>query len=76
MKDFVVGFSFKMTLTPESQVVEHNILEQEQVKPIIPEGANWARDWSHWVANQEVIWHMRVKDGSPCTVTYPTYKQY
>ena len=74
MKDFVVGFSFKMTLTPESQVVEHDIVEKKQVKPIIPKDARWARE--HGDGNG-VTWHMCVKDGKLCTsqqVPYPTYK--
>ena len=71
MKEFVVGFSFKMALSLESQVVERTIVEQN-VKPTILTKAQWAQP-------NEITWHMCVKGEEPCKtqqVTYPTYKQY
>ena len=77
MKEFVVGFSFKMALSLESQVVERTIVEQN-VKPTILTKAQWAQQQQN-EKNKKITWHMFVKGEEPCQseqVTYPTYKQY
>ena len=69
MKEFVVGFSFKMVLSPESQVAKH-----KDVIPTIPTGVKWQPGSTDEFGGH--TWYMCVEGGKPCQIQKVTYRTY